>query len=487
MRRGLAAAGLALTAVAGLALGGCGGSGKSTTTATTATTRTVTVAATTTATTTAPQTTVPGTGSILPSTDSATASESTAFLPFAANSPWNTPISSLPVDPQSDTKMQQARERVNINADGTTRLVAHNDGLFINLHKWTDPVVDETNGVTTRLVCRQPPLLPPLHDYCGDGWSVSTLLIPPDVDPHPEYDGWFTVLNRQQSVAYDLWRARRSTDGSTISYQFMRKWNLNGAGFLVPNTVSARGSGLPLFGGLIWPDEISSGRISHALAMSVPGPAQGSYVQPASATDGIGRRTSLPEGARIRLKAGVTLASIVGRYSNPSCDDPLFGLRTNRRAALCKKYAFPSRTNRRAANAIIVALRRYGAIIVDRSRVPTLYGKFNANWNGVLRGANGKLLDSNGAPFPQSSSTVVHHGTPLLRGNEVQGLRLTDFEVVRLPPSHQFPELSSVSATPVPLNGVAPQTIVPAPRRTTPAPRTTTRGQQRFQPGASGG
>jgi hypothetical protein len=438
---------------------------------------TVTVTDTTTV---APQSTVPGTGQV--TTTGAAASESRGFRPFANNSPWNTTVTSLPVDRLSQRYVREARERIDVGPQGA-RLRAHDDPVFINTHAWTVPVVDETNGVPTRVVCRQPPLLPPKHDYCGDGWSVTTLMIPPDVDPHPEYDGWFTVLNRQQGVAYDLWRARRSRDGGTISYQFMRKWDLNGPGFLVPNTVSARGSGLPLFAGLIQPDEIRAGRIDHALAMSVPGPAQRNYVQPASATDGIGRDTSLPEGARIRLKPGVTLRSLDGRYTDPRCDDPLFGLRTARRPVLCRRYRFPSRTNRRAADAIVTALRRYGAIVVDRSNVPTLYAKLNAGWGDVLRNADGDLLDSSGAPFPAGSTG--HHGTPLLRGDEVQALRLTDFEVVRLPTLHQFPALGTIQV--VPLNGVRPQDIVPVPRSRRPATRATTTGQPTFQPGGGGG
>jgi len=492
MNRGVAAAGLALVLGAGVALGACGGGtdgeggqtlGRTTTSV--VRTATVTVAETTPVLT---QSDVPGTGAVVTTEENATEDSQTAFRPFANNSPWNTNALSSAVDRNSEAKMRQARERLDVLPDGNTKVVEHNDGLFVNIDEWTVPVVDETNGVTTRVVCRQPPLLPPKADYCGDGWSVSTLLIPPDVNPHPEYDGWFTVLNRAQGVGYDLWRARRSKDGTTISYQFMRKWDLNGAGFLVPNTVSARGSGLPLFGGLIWPEEIRAGRIDHALAMSVPGPAQGSYVQPASATDGIGERTSLPEGARIRLRDGVTFRSIENRFTDPRCDDPLYGLRTGRRDILCKRYRFPSRTNRRAAEALITALRRYGAIIVDRSRVPTLYAKFNYDWSQVLRNGAGDLLDSTGRAFPRSTTGRKHRGTPLLRGNEIQGLRLTDFEVVRLPPSHPFPDLDATTVAP--LNGVTGQQVVSAPR--TAATRTTSttatrNGQQRFQPGGGGG
>src|SRR5262249_46850750 len=154
----------------------------------------------------------------------------------------------------------------------------------------------------------------------GDGPKVKSLLIPPGESPLPQYDGWFTVLDRQTGFTYDMWRARRGRAGNVISYQFMRRWDLNGPGFQVPNRVSARGSGLPLFAGVILPEEIAAGRIDHALAISLPGPAQRSYVQPASATDGNGQVNSVPEGARIRLRPGVTLQTLQDRV-DPSCND----------------------------------------------------------------------------------------------------------------------------------------------------------------------
>ena len=103
--------------------------------------------------------------------------------PFAANSPWNTTIQGLDVDPDSNRMMRLARQRVGAaeTANGTqvaaTRERTFNDPLFINLHRWTTPVVDEVGGVTTPTVCRQPPL-PPKVDLCGDGWTVSSLSVP---------------------------------------------------------------------------------------------------------------------------------------------------------------------------------------------------------------------------------------------------------------------------------------------------------------------
>ena len=476
-RRALLALAFGLSAA--VVADGCGGGSKTKTTTTTKTVPILVVTGATVATTTtSTTTTTPGTGV----TSIGSTSTAGIIRPFADNSPWNTSIEGASVDPNSDRMMRQARERIavtettNQNATRTKKKLL-NEPLFINEHRWTPVVVDENAGVPTPTQCRQIPLPPP-NDYCGDGWLINSLPVPVGDDPHPEFDGWYTVLDRRAGIEYDFWRARRGTNTTTLSYQFMREWDLNGPGFLVPNEVSARGSGLPYMGGLILPEEIEAGHIDHALAISVPAPAQHFYVQPASSTDGVGQTTSLPEGARIRLKPGVTLRFIQHRSEDTRCADPLFGIRNGRRAKLCRRYQFPSRTNRVAARALITALHVYGAIVVDRARVPTLYAKFNGPWNQRLRDANGNLLDSNGEPFTSGR----HLGTPLLRGNELQGIRLTDFEVVKLPPLHRFPNPNEVG-TPL-ANGAVGQ-VTASSRR---APRSARRGARRqtFQPAGGG-
>ncbi|MCW3015473.1 MAG: hypothetical protein JWO02_2565 [Solirubrobacterales bacterium] len=357
--------------------------------------------------------------------------------PFSASSPWNTTVTNLQVDPRSAGWLDKAKTRRGVEETANTVRVRPRtvqEGLFINTKEWTTPVVDEVGGVPTRVVCRQ---LPP---YCGDGTRVASLLIPPNEDPLPQYDGWFTVLNRRQGVAYDLWRARRGGEnGDVMSYQFMRKWDLNGPGYQAPDQVSARGSGLPLFAGLILPEEIKAGRIDHALAISLPGPAQRKYVPPASSTDGVGALNSLPEGARVRLKSSVSLEFDM-------CP------KTIRPTTRC----FTSRTNQRAAQAIYTALRRYGAIVVDRSRVPTLYAKLTNRWDSVLKDRNGRLLNSNGRLLSRFLRRLPNAGTPLLRGSEVQQLHIDDFEVVRVPGSLlNFPDLKTTSTSNT--RGVAPQ------------------------------
>ena len=308
---------------------------------------------------------------------------------FNDGSPWNKRIDSAKVDQESQRMINFAQERVGVvegpNGSVVKRRVLVDDGLYINTVRWTVPVV--AGGRPTSLVCRQL--------VCGDGSDTTTLNIPADVDPDPRYDGWYTVFDTSASVAYDLWRARREDD-DTISYNYMRKWDLNGPGYSPPWTEGARGSGLPLFAGLIRPGELESGEIQHALAISLPGPAAGLFVQPASSTDGNGRTTSIPEGARIRLKRDVVL---------PQPRDPVTG-----------KPIELTKQQQRLADAIVACLRTYGAVVVDRAAVPTLYAQRDVTDN-------------------------------LIRGNELQGLTLQDFEVLPLGHTYHYPPEEDEIAT----------------------------------------
>jgi hypothetical protein len=307
---------------------------------------------------------------------------------FSDTSPWNTRVDAEPLDPDSARMIDRAAYRIGVVEDATgvrTTQRRVEDPLYINTEAWTVPVV--AGGEPTAVVCRQA--------QCGDGDDTVTLTIPSDIDPDPRYDGWFTIVDAAGGIAYDLWRARREDDDS-ISYHYMKKWPLDGPGYQEPGSVGARGSGLPLFGGLIRPGELEAGLIEHALAISVPGPASGTYVQPASSTDGNGDADAVPEGARIRLKADV----VPERPRDP------------RTGKLLKFTA----QQRRMADAIVLALRTYGAIVVDRAEVPTLYAQRDVT-------------------------------ADLIRGNELQGLTLDDFEVVDVGQRYPYPPTEGRTAS----------------------------------------
>lgn len=388
------AAVFALTAVSGLLFAACGSnddsgntdSGQNRATGTTGTTGTTgenQANATTGA-------TPPGTGSAVTAGSDPVADGRL----FSADSPWNTAIEGLPVAGDSDRMMELATERKAAREipgqEGVETFVRKvGDGLYVNSQFWAPLIVAaNTDGaVSTRFVCRQSKCSAP-------GWPLpDQIAVPANTTPDPRFDGWLSVIDRENGMGYDFWRARREGDG-TISYQFGKSWTLDGPGFSKPvgfdpdRAVGARGSGLPLFAGLIGPEELEAGQIDHALAISVPGLASRNFVQPASVTDGVGNPRSLPAGARIRLRADVRINE--------------------------KQLRSIKGPRRRSADAILTALRTYGAIVVDRAAVPSIY-----------------------APLGTSQK--------LIRGGELSWLRLKDFEVVSLPQIYKDPPLSKVA------------------------------------------
>lgn len=308
---------------------------------------------------------------------------------FSAASPWNTPVEGLPKAPGSAKMLRLARKRVAvIERPGHEGLATVErtvvKGFQINAARWAPLVVEAggSNVVNTKFVCRQ--------SECGaEAERVPPMLaLPAATTPDPRYDGWLSVIDRENAMGYDFWRARRQSD-DTISYQYAKSWKLDGPGFSRPvsedpnRAAGARGSGLPLFAGVIGPAELRAGEINHALAVSVPGLARRNYVQPASVTDGVGPTEALPAGARIRLKDSALLRNE------------------------------PKGPMRSSVEAILVALRKYGAIVVDRAAVPTLYA-------------------AKGTP------------TSLVREDELDWLQLSDFEVIALPPIHKDPPVGQV-------------------------------------------
>ncbi len=326
--------------------------------AATASTATTTTAAPATTTSTATATGVPDATAIpsptSPSTTGSPSTDSILARPFLSDSPWNTQVTGRPVDPDSREMMRRAQQRVattqNANGKITTEKRKIKVGLTVNVTRWTVPVFSNNQpGAIPRVaVCRQLD--------CGPD-AVTSVTIPPDACPDPRYDGWMTALDVSARLGYDFWRARCETDGS-LSYHYVKAWALDGPGYQQPTGVSARGSGLPLFAGLITPEEIRAGRIEHALAISIPGAAKRRYVQPASRTDGTGTVASVPEGARLRLRTGSE--------------------------KLLTRTFVRNGTERATARTIITALERYGAIVVDRSAAPTMYAQRNADWRGIL-------------------------------------------------------------------------------------------------------
>lgn len=188
--------------------------------------------------------------------------------------------------------------------------------LVIQVRQYSSPVFF-SDGATPRF---DVPLL------CGPVWelgvdSMLSVPIPDTAEPAQDVDGaanppvgcgedsdqdnHMVVLDLTSRCEYDFWQMRRSGSGWQASWGAALP--LDGSG-IYPTGLSTRGSGFAFLGGLIWPDELASEEIGHALVFSYPFARAGGPVAPATESDGpSGRADAIPEGARVQLDPALDL------------------------------------------------------------------------------------------------------------------------------------------------------------------------------------
>ena len=203
--------------------------------------------------------------------------------------------------------------------------------LVVSLRQWTVAVYGAAPNTPLTDVA--------LNDTWGTGLtSLDGVPMPAGARPDPAGDGHLSVVHPSSGCVYDLFRARAADGSWTAS-----TGNALGEGStgIYAGGGGTRAAGFSAALGLIWPQEIESGHIDHALVFAYPYTRSGAPVAPATRSDG--RTTTagaLPMGARLRL--------------DPTLDLSTLGLN-------------------RAERVIAKALQDYGMVLGDTSGGFTLY------------------------------------------------------------------------------------------------------------------
>jgi hypothetical protein len=272
--------------------------------------------------TTAPPTTTPTTAPPVTGTRDA------RLWPFAADSPWNTPIGTAAqfASPTSDPRYGHL-------TDAYVAINAQTWSMSTYLASPADPVRTVTSHAGT-------------WQYRIPNNAVAAG--PADGDRH------LLVIDPGGSYVDECWLATKQVNGDWWCEYHVRN-DLRGSGVLEGGVRAYGGSALA---GLIRTWEIQQGKVSHALAMAVPrrdmlhGP-----VWPASSEDGNATYGgSLPMGSLVAIPRSVDLASL--------------GLSPG-------------------GLVIATAMRDYGAYLVDASENFTLFAEPSAE--GILSGARADL------------------------------------------------------------------------------------------------
>ena len=210
------------------------------------------------------------------------------FVPFAADSLWNTDISSAPVDPNSTAVINFIGSGIGIHAD-------FGAGQYQG----------STIGIPYLIVgAQQPPVTVNFTAYGSEsdpGPMPVPVTAPIEGYPNPGTgDRHVLVLDNSNCFLYELYS----------SYISGNSWNVGSAAVwdLISNEqrpytwTSADAAGLPIFPGLARYDEVVAGKISHALRFTLQ-QSRAAFIPPASHwAANSSNANAAPMGMRMRLK-----------------------------------------------------------------------------------------------------------------------------------------------------------------------------------------
>lgn len=230
---------------------------------------------------------------------------------YSSSSPLNTKIpESMAVDQNSDAYINKL-----ISGAGSS------ERLLIQVGQYSATVFtadESTPRVDVKLPCGDswemgvntlkdvpiPEFAEPAYDSDGEDAPITT----GDCAEESSQDNHMVIIDPINGCEYDFWQTRKE-DGNWVA-SWGNAIELSDDG-IYDKGLSTRGSGFAFLGGLIWPDELKNGEITHSLVFSYPFTKSGGPVAPATDSDGyIEEANSLPEGARLRLNPNLDLSSL---------------------------------------------------------------------------------------------------------------------------------------------------------------------------------
>jgi hypothetical protein len=281
---------------------------------------------------------------------------------FPANNIWHADVSKLPVLAKSATYVASIGSTTGVKADfgsGTW------DGGPIGIPYNVVGTGQKTYNVS--------------FEYSDESDHVPyPIPASPLIEGGPNSDGdrHILIVDKSKCTLYELYSAYRNSNG-TWRAGSGAVWNLKSNNLRPDTWTSADAAGLPMLPGLVRYDEIMSGRIDHAIRVTVPR-SDRKHLWPARHDAGTANSNLPPMGLRLRLKAGFNISS----YSPQ-------------------------------IRVILQAMKTYGVIVADNGSPWYISGVPDSRWNNDMlrqllnvKGSSFEAVDESGLMSSSSSGAV---------------------------------------------------------------------------------
>ena len=252
------------------------------------------------------------------------------YIPFATGSLWRKDISASAIDSNSATLINSIGSSVGLHPDFGSGTY---DGSLMGIPYI---IVDTTQAMVN------------VSGASGGGeGDPSAMPIPANapIEGYPNAgDNHVLVLQSGSCWLYELYQGMDSNGNWSASFGTV--WDLLGNETRPYTWSSSDAAGLPIFEGLVRYDEVASGKINHAIRITLPTTRQ-AFVAPATHWASTNTSSSAaPMGMRIRLKANFDVSG----YS--------------------------------ATNQVILnAMKQYGVIVADNGSAMYISGAPDSRWN----------------------------------------------------------------------------------------------------------
>jgi len=225
---------------------------------------------------------------------------------FSPRSIWNRQLAAdAPIDPHSAELVAQFDQQV--AQEETERR-----GPWINTTEYSVPILTVSASqptVSVRLEHAPEPAL-------SSAWSAVPL--PSNAQPAGGTDANLVVWQPSTDRMWEFWQLAHTEGGWSASWGGAIRHVSRNPGVYGPEAWpgaqpwwGASASSLALAGGVMTIEDLRSGTIDHALAISIPEVRAGVFAFPARRTDGTSTNPlALPEGAHLRLDPNLNIASL---------------------------------------------------------------------------------------------------------------------------------------------------------------------------------
>lgn len=270
----------------------------------------------------------------------ASSSAAMSWPPFPDSKYWSTPIrDDAKIDPRSDEMTAYVAEKLRRNPSDSPLLALREYTTTVWVGSGRDPL--RRIGACTSYPC--------------PGVADRRIRVPRGARPDPGSDGHIVFVDRRRGTSIELFKARysrgvwRGAGGGRFDLR-------RGDGAALTGSSGATAAKLSLLAGLIRPSEIRSGRIKHAIGVTIPGIGRGRPRCPARANVSTSSDPAAPvEGTHFQLDPRID----IDRLNLP-----------------------------RLQRVIAVALQRYGMIVNDNGgkiafRGENYHGKSRDGWKAL--------------------------------------------------------------------------------------------------------